>query len=225
VTGERSHYETLGVPPDASAADIRAAYLRLARELHPDTHLDRPDAERRAAERRLQDVNRAWSVLRDDTRRRAYDRDRAAPPRTSSSGSPSGSSTGSSSGATGSRPVPPRVEEDDDDLVDVAPGGCFGGVVLGGFVALLLGIVIVTAFAGGDTDEDGPRPTVAPVEDVQVGECVRYAAAGLTVVPCDGGHDAQVAEIVTFPAPCPSALVPDDLEGTDIRLCLLPNQG
>lgn len=222
MTGERSHYETLGVRPDASAADIRAAYLRLARELHPDTHLDRPEADRRAAERHLQDVNRAWSVLRDDTRRRAYDRDRAAPPRTPSSGPPSGSSSGSA----GSRPVPPRVEEDDDDLVDVAPGGgCFGGVVLGGFVALLLGIAIVTAFAGGDTAEDGPRPTVAPVEVVQVGECVRYATEALTVVPCDGGHDAQVAEIVTFPAPCPSALVPDDLEGTDIRLCLLPNQG
>ncbi len=221
MTGERSHYETLGVRPDASAAEIRAAYLRLARELHPDTHLDRPEADRRAAERRLQDVNRAWSVLRDDARRRAYDRDRAAPPRTGSSspGAPSGSASASQ------RPVPPRVEEDDDDLVDVAPGGCFGGVVLGGFVALLLGIVIVTAFAGGDADEDGPRPTVAPVEAVQVGECVRYATDGLAVVPCDGGHDAQVAEIVTFPAPCPSALVPDDLEGTDIRLCLLPNQG
>jgi curved DNA-binding protein CbpA len=217
VTGERSHYETLGVGPDASAADIRAAYLRLARELHPDTHLDRTEAERRAAERRLQDVNRAWSVLRDDTRRRAYDRDRAAPPRTPPAGS--------SPGPTASRPVPPRVEEDDDDLVDVAPGGCFGGVVLGGLVALLLGIVIVTAFAGGDDAEDGPRPTVAPVEAVQVGECVRYATDALTVVPCDGAHDAQVAEIVTFPAPCPSALVPDDLEGTDIRLCLLPNQG
>lgn len=214
MTGERSHYETLGVRPDASAAEIRAAYLRLARELHPDTHLDRPEADRRAAERRLQDVNRAWSVLRDDARRRAYDRDRAAPPRTPPS-----------SGPAPSRPAPPRVEEDDDDLVDVAPGGCFGGAVLGGLVALLLGIVIVTAFAGGDDGEDGPGPTVAPVEEVQVGECVRYATEGLTVVPCDGGHDAQVAEIVTFPAPCPSALVPDDLEGTDIRLCLLPNQG
>lgn len=218
MSGEGSHYETLGVRPDASAADIRAAYLRLARDLHPDTHLDRPDAERRAAERRLQDVNRAWSVLRDDARRRAYDRDRLTPPRTSSG------SSGASSGPAGSRPAPPPVE-DDDDLVDVAPGGCFGGVVLGGLVALLLGIVIVTAFAGGDADEDGPQPTIAPVEDVQVGECIRYVTEGLTVVPCDGGHDAQVAEIVTFPAPCPSALVPDDLEGTDIRLCLLPNQG
>lgn len=214
MTGEPSHYDTLGVRPDASPAEVRAAYLRLARELHPDTHLDRPEADRRAAERRLQDVNRAWSVLRDDTRRRTYDRDRVAPPRTRPTPGP-----------TPPRPVPPRID-DDDDLVDVAPpGGCFGGVVLGGLVALLLGIVIVTAFAGGDTTDRAPAPTVAPVEDAQVGECVRYAAAGLTVVPCDGGHDAQIVEIVTFPAPCPSALVPDDLEGTDIRLCLLPNQG
>lgn len=65
------HYETLGVPRDASPATIKAAYRRLASGLHPDR--SRPE-ERAACEARMAEVNRAYHVLGDPERREHYDR-------------------------------------------------------------------------------------------------------------------------------------------------------
>lgn len=67
--GTTDHYQALGVPPHASADEIRAAYRRLMREHHPDHRPGDTDAEETA--RRL---NAAWQVLGDSARRAAYDR-------------------------------------------------------------------------------------------------------------------------------------------------------
>ena len=64
-----SLYDVLGVAPDASAAELKAAYRRGALACHPDT-CAAPDAEARF--RALAD---AYCLLRDDARRRAYDAD------------------------------------------------------------------------------------------------------------------------------------------------------
>jgi DnaJ domain len=69
-----THYEALGVGSDASADQIRTAYLRLARQYHPDRHGTDDVATRRAAELRMRDVNAAWAVLGDADRRGEYDR-------------------------------------------------------------------------------------------------------------------------------------------------------
>ena len=61
------HYETLGVGRDATAEDIKRAYRRLARELHPDTN---PDPE--AAER-FKTVTHAYEVLSDPQKRQRYE--------------------------------------------------------------------------------------------------------------------------------------------------------
>lgn len=76
-TDER-HYEVLGVTPDASVVEIRRAYLRAARDAHPDFHTEN-DASRLAAEERMRLVNRAWAVLGDVDERSAYDRRRLRP--------------------------------------------------------------------------------------------------------------------------------------------------
>jgi hypothetical protein len=62
-------YEVLGVPRDASAEDIRAAYLRRARLHHPDVNPG--DGE---AEERFKRINEAYDTLRDAGRRAEYDR-------------------------------------------------------------------------------------------------------------------------------------------------------
>lgn len=69
----KTHYEVLGVAVEAEPAEVRRAYVALARRFHPDAHSDRSPAERTHAERRMRDVNAAWAALSDPARRRAYD--------------------------------------------------------------------------------------------------------------------------------------------------------
>jgi hypothetical protein len=56
-------WEVLGLPPGASLAEARAARRRLAKQLHPDVHGARPDAERAELERRMTVVNQALASL------------------------------------------------------------------------------------------------------------------------------------------------------------------
>jgi hypothetical protein len=68
-----THYEVLGVPPDSDTAGLRRAFVAAARRNHPDVAGDDPSA-RLDAERRMQRINEAWSVLGDPARRSQYDR-------------------------------------------------------------------------------------------------------------------------------------------------------
>jgi hypothetical protein len=67
-----THYDTLGVSPDADAATVRRAWVDLARRNHPDLAGEDPGS-RDAAQRRMQEINEAWEVLGDESRRRRYD--------------------------------------------------------------------------------------------------------------------------------------------------------
>jgi hypothetical protein len=64
-----SPYEVLGVEPSASAEELRRAYLQLARRHHPDQYATASDETRVEAERRMQEINEAWSLLGDRFRR------------------------------------------------------------------------------------------------------------------------------------------------------------
>jgi len=60
------HYKVLGVSRDASADEIKRAYRKLARELHPDVAGERGEEE-------FKDVTRAYEVLSDPRKRQQYD--------------------------------------------------------------------------------------------------------------------------------------------------------
>lgn len=71
------YYELLGLKPDAAAAEIRSAYMRLARERHPDRFAD--PGGRREAEVAFQQLTEAFNVLSSARSRAAYDAERAKP--------------------------------------------------------------------------------------------------------------------------------------------------
>ena len=126
------HYEVLGVAPDAASSEVRRAYLRLAREHHPDRSGGDPD--------RMRAVNAAWAVLGDPVRRRQYDLDEARrrPP-----------------------PAPPRPSAapdlDDDEpvritialprLVTMLPAGLFGAAVVSAIGGAVLRLPAVLGLA------------------------------------------------------------------------------
>ncbi|MFJ4922481.1 molecular chaperone DnaJ [Streptomyces sp. NPDC088725] len=69
---EKDYYKVLGVPKDATDAEIKKAYRKLAREFHPDAN--KSDAK---AEERFKEISEANDVLGDTKRRKEYDEARA----------------------------------------------------------------------------------------------------------------------------------------------------
>jgi DnaJ-class molecular chaperone len=65
----RDYYETLGVERGASETEVKRAFRRLARELHPDVNAHDPEAEEK-----FKAAAEAYEVLSDAERRAAYDR-------------------------------------------------------------------------------------------------------------------------------------------------------
>src|SRR3712207_9099243 len=66
---EKDYYAVLGVPKNASAAEIKKAYRKLAQQHHPDAN-----AGNAAAEERFKEESSAYDVLGDGEKRKAYDR-------------------------------------------------------------------------------------------------------------------------------------------------------
>jgi molecular chaperone DnaJ len=65
----RDYYEVLGVSRDAGDTEIKKAFRKLARELHPDVNSHDPDAESK-----FKEAAEAYEVLSDADRRATYDR-------------------------------------------------------------------------------------------------------------------------------------------------------
>ena len=69
MSATRDYYEVLGVSRDASEGEIKKAFRRLARELHPDVNSHDPNAEEK-----FKEAAEAYEVLSDTERRATYDR-------------------------------------------------------------------------------------------------------------------------------------------------------
>ena len=65
---EKDYYKALGVPKDASQAEIKKAFRALAKKHHPDSNANNP-----AAEERFKEVSEAYDVLSNESTRKEYD--------------------------------------------------------------------------------------------------------------------------------------------------------
>jgi hypothetical protein len=211
----RSHYDLLGVAPTASPTEIRQAYLRRARELHPDR--DPAGASDRGRARAMQDVNAAWWVLRDPERRRRYDESRrgsVAPPQ------PQGRAGSRRTRLVVLDPDDPRLDPDvdlDPRPYAVAPGDFWADLLRFApwlaLAAVLVVIFVFTAYAGSG-NRDAPERAV-------VGSCVRVQA-GLDVrtVSCDLPNDGRVVSVAERTSRCPSGTVGHRVRGEGRAICL-----
>ncbi len=130
-------YKTLGVARTAAEADIKKAYRKLAKELHPDRNRDNP----KAAERFSQ-VTNAYDLLSDKDKRARFDRGEidgdgnpAAPFGFGGGGGPAGGRPGYGPGP-GARPQGFDFGGDGADMSDIFEGlfgGGGGGAPRGGF--------------------------------------------------------------------------------------------
>ncbi len=67
----KDYYDILGVKADASEAEIKSAYRKLARKYHPDV------SKEAQAEEKFKSINEAYEALKDPAKRRAYDQVKA----------------------------------------------------------------------------------------------------------------------------------------------------
>lgn len=245
-TDTATHYEILGVAPDASHDVVKRAYLDQALRFHPDRQGDRSDDARQRAEFRMREVNDAWAVLRNPATRARYDDELAAAAPSQPSVGPSSARSSvdrpgaSSSGVTatdvrlGAVLREPEVADlqRDDGRVAVArrasPWKMWAPIIIGGIV--LVAIVVFTAYAANDE----PQLAVRTVEEFAIGTCVvvgfspsqanptegEQARQLVVPVPCNQPGAMRIVERVPFPKPCPSGTVPQLLPSGQEALCV-----
>jgi curved DNA-binding protein CbpA len=198
-----THYEVLGVPAGASPEEVRQAYLRRARALHPDRLSDVTPVDAARSARAMQDVTEAWRVLRNPASRSAYDQAMAGPPRTASP------TTAADAAALD---VDDRWSPGGADPGDVATR-VVRGLPWVAVVAVLGAIFVFTAFAGRGGDDESPSRWVGRCVGTRTGQ-------GTVEVPCDDPDAERVDLVVERQSQCPQGATATPVD--ESWLCLRP---
>ena len=195
---EKDYYKVLGVAKNASAAEIKKAYRKLAQQHHPDANPGNTQAEDR-----FKEISAAYDVLGDQDKRKQYDqvRDMAA------SGFGSGGFSGGGGGSGSGYPGGVRFE-DLGDLGDLF-GGLFGGGRRGGGARPARGADLETSVTV--SFDDAMTGTTKPVRISGPAPCETCHGSGAapgtspTTCPRCGGSGAVAVNqgLFQMSQPCP----------------------
>ena len=191
-TGVVTYYDRLAVLPTASAEQLQHAYRRAARDAHPDRHGHTSSA-------RMVEINEAWQVLGNPSRRRTYDEMLVL----------------TNSAFTSSVEVEDASDHGAPSSAVRARFRCrFGWKAVASIEAVVLAVVIgVQLFPASDE--------AAPTGNLSSGDCVVIdAARPPTSVRCTSRHDAVVESLIPFGRSCPDATVP--YRSRMGRVCVVP---
>ena len=174
---EKDYYQVLAVAKNATQAEIKKAYRKLAQQHHPDANQGNKDAEER-----FKEISAAYDVIGDPEKRKQYDevRDMAA----------SGVGVGGFPGGFGDAGGPGGVRFQDVGFTDIGDlfGGLFGGAGRRGRPA--------RPARGADLETD----VTASFEDAMSGTTVPVKIQG--PAPCQTCHGTGAAP-GTSPVTCP----------------------
>jgi curved DNA-binding protein CbpA len=210
---DRTHYDVLGVAPQATLEEIRAAYHDRARAVHPDVG----GADRRSVgEDDIRSVNEAWRVLGHADTRAEYDLGLRPEAPVSDPGD-------------GGEEWVDRDEQDPDRVDDNAPmfmtDSLLLAAVLRGWPILLLALVaaifVFSAYAGGDQTPSRSPGGSADETDWEPGDCL-IRLPEPSEVPCGQPHDAVVAAVLADEGGCAAGAgwIEADVSGP-VRLCIV----
>ena len=193
---KRDYYEVLGADKGASADELKKAYRKKAKELHPDRNADNPDAESQ-----FKEVNEAYDVLKDAEKKAAYDRFGHAAFENGGDGRPSGF------GGGGQGDFASAFSDVFDDLFGDFMGGGRGGggrqrAARGADLRYNLRVTLEDAFAG-------MQKTINVPTSVQCDECNGSGAEGgaepTTCPTCSGMGKVRATQgFFTVERTCPT---------------------
>jgi molecular chaperone DnaJ len=195
---DKDYYKVLGVAKNASAAEIKKAYRKLAQQHHPDANPGDTQAEDR-----FKEISAAYDVLGDEDKRTQYDQVRDM----ASSGFGSGGFPGGGGGFEGGFPGGVRFE-DLGDLGDLF-GGLFGGGRRGGGARPARGADLETTVTV--SFDDAMTGTTRPVRISGPAPCETCHGSGAapgtspTICPRCGGSGAVAVNqgLFQMSQPCP----------------------
>lgn len=147
-----THYDVLGVEPATETAQLRKAYVALARKYHPDFNATEPPAVQAHAESTMRAVNTAWEVLGSPGARAKYDKEMRAKGRLQDPGPARSTSNASTAHhrapEKASGTAPPRWLTMLPALCLMLAVGCFAVGMVTGLAVMLAGSIGMALIGG-----------------------------------------------------------------------------